>query len=87
MSLSGLSFYVGGRNVNRRKPGGDWKWIKKGKMTKMTYFAFGAGEPNGSDKSPEDCMFFYAGDRYKLHDIDCDNRTYLGGYICEIDQP
>ncbi|XP_078323233.1 uncharacterized protein LOC144622431 [Crassostrea virginica] len=81
---SGLSFYVGGRNVNRRKPGGDWRWIKNGKMTKMTYFAFGAGEPNGSDKSPEDCMFFYAGDRYRLHNVSCD---YPGGYICEIDQP
>ena len=52
----------------------------------MTYFAFGAGEPNGSDKAPEDCMFSYAPDRYKLHNVYFDNGGYLGGYICEIDQ-
>ena len=85
--LSGLPFYVGGRNINRRKPGGDWRWIKNGKMTKMTYFAFGPGEPNGSDKSPQDCMFFYALDRYNLHNVSCDHGHDLGGYICEMDQP
>nr|XP_022322048.1 uncharacterized protein LOC111123779 isoform X1 [Crassostrea virginica] len=83
---TGLSFYVGGRNINRRKPGGDWRWIKNGKMSKMTYFAFGATQPDGNDKYPQDCMFFYAPDRYKLHDVFCDNGHYLGGYICEIDQ-
>nr|XP_022322050.1 uncharacterized protein LOC111123780 [Crassostrea virginica] len=81
---TGLSFFVGGRNINRRKPGGDWRWIKNGKMNKMTHFTlFAAGEPNGGDNSPEDCLAFYAPDRYKLHSNTCD---YLGGYICEIDQ-
>nr|XP_034301087.1 perlucin-like protein isoform X3 [Crassostrea gigas] len=47
---SGLHFFVGGRNINKRKPGGDWRWIKNGAMTKMSYFAFGKGEPSGSDK-------------------------------------
>ena len=83
-SLSGLSFYVGGRNINRRKPGGDWRWIKNGKMTKMTYFAFGAGEPDGSDKSPQDCMVFLVADRYQFHNYPCEN--YFLGYICEIDR-
>ncbi|XP_061164729.1 uncharacterized protein LOC133173725 [Saccostrea echinata] len=78
-----IHFYVGGRNINRRKPGGDWRWIKHGQMTKMTYHAFGAGEPNGSDRSPQDCMFFYAGERYTFHNVFCDNGSYLGGYICE----
>ena len=27
-------------------------------MTKMTYFAFGGGEPDGIDSQPKDCMFF-----------------------------
>ena len=84
LSLSGLSFYVGGRNINRRKPGGDWRWIKNGKMTKMTYFAFGGGEPDGSDRSPQDCMVFFALDRYQLHNFPCEN--YFLGYICEIDR-
>ena len=52
----------------------------------MTYFAFGAGQPDGNDRDAQDCMFFYAPDRYKLHDVFCDNGGYLGGYICEIDQ-
>ncbi|XP_048775102.2 uncharacterized protein LOC125679709 [Ostrea edulis] len=82
---TGLHFYVGGRNINRRKPGGgDWRWIRNGKMMKMTYHAFGAGQPDGSDSSPQDCMFFYAGERYTFHDVYCDNGSYLGGYICEI---
>ncbi|XP_062566000.1 uncharacterized protein LOC134228358 [Saccostrea cucullata] len=79
----GSNFYVGGRNVNRRKPGGDWRWIKHGQMTKMKYYAFAANEPNGSDKSPQDCMFFYARSRYSFHNIYCDNGSHLSGYICE----
>ncbi|XP_062566001.1 uncharacterized protein LOC134228360 [Saccostrea cucullata] len=77
------SFFVGGRNINRSKPGGDWRWIKHGQMTKMKYFAFGAGEPSGSDRSPEDCMFFYSGERFAFHNVPCDNGRYHGGYICE----
>lgn len=80
--LSGISFFVGGRNINRRKPGGDWRWIKHGSMTKMKYFAFGKGEPDGAEQSPQDCMLFHAGDRYKFHDSVCGKR--VGGYICEV---
>ncbi|XP_062596728.1 uncharacterized protein LOC134258201 isoform X2 [Saccostrea cucullata] len=79
----GFNFYVGGRNINRRKPGGDWRWIKHGQMNKMKYYAFAANEPNGSDKSPQDCMFFYARSRYSFHNIYCDNGSHLSGYICE----
>lgn len=50
-------------------------------MTKMSYFAFGNNEPNGSDRSAEDCMFFNAGEYYRFHDVPCDNHN--GGYICE----
>ncbi|VDI05189.1 Hypothetical predicted protein, partial [Mytilus galloprovincialis] len=43
-----IHYYFGGRNINRYKPGGDWRWIKKnGDMVKMIYFAFDTGEPNG----------------------------------------
>lgn len=80
--FKGILYFVGGRNINRRKPGGDWRWIKLGTMTKMKYFAFGAGEPNGTEQSPEDCLMFYAGDGYKFYNAKCGKK--LGGYICEI---
>lgn len=51
-------------------------------MTRMTYFAFGAGEPDGTDKSPQDCLLFNAGDGYKFHNANCGIK--IGGYICEI---
>ena len=54
-------------------------------MTKMTYFAFGPGQPDGTDRSPQDCIAFFAPDRYMLHDYPCDHGQYKGGYICEID--
>ncbi|XP_063412673.1 uncharacterized protein LOC134695373 [Mytilus trossulus] len=60
----GNSYYVGGRNINRYLPNGDWRWIKHGKATPMAYFAFEEGEPSGTAKDEQDCMFFYANDRY-----------------------
>lgn len=48
---------MGGRNINKRKLGGDWRWIKQGTMTKMKHFAFG----EGTEQSPQDCMTFYVG--------------------------
>lgn len=78
---TGLHFFVGGRNINRRKPGGDLRWIKNGTRTKMTYFAFGNNQPDVSDSQPQDCMFFSALEHYRFHDVYCDN--YNGGYICE----
>lgn len=80
----GISYYVGGRNINTRKPGGDWRWIKHGTMTKMSYFAFARKEPSGTFESPEDCMVLLSGDRYKFHDVPCDSGFHLGGYICEF---
>ncbi|XP_052719477.1 F-box/LRR-repeat protein 4-like isoform X2 [Crassostrea angulata] len=68
---TGISFFVGGRNINRRKPGGDWRWIKHGSMTKIKYFAFGKCEPDGKEQSPQDCMLFHAGDGYTFHDSEC----------------
>ncbi|CAC5417685.1 CLEC4E [Mytilus coruscus] len=81
---TGFHYYVGGRNINRFIPDGDWRWIKNGEMTKFTYYAFDDGQPNGNNKINEDCMFFYAPTRYKFHDVPCDDGNYLGGYICEI---
>ncbi|CAC5412308.1 unnamed protein product [Mytilus coruscus] len=69
---TGSYFYIGGRNINRYKSGGDWRWIKHGKMTKMTYFAFDSSEPNGSFSSPEDCIFFHGARGYLFHNACCD---------------
>ncbi|XP_063412594.1 C-type lectin domain family 4 member E-like [Mytilus trossulus] len=80
---TGNSYYVGGRNINRYLPNGDWRWIKHGKATPMTYFAFQEGQPSGTAKDEQDCMFFYANDRYQFYDIHCDHKSYYGGYICE----
>ncbi|XP_063412491.1 uncharacterized protein LOC134695205 [Mytilus trossulus] len=81
---SGVHYYVGGRNINRYKPGGDWRWIKKnGDTVKMTYFAFDKAEPNGSLSAPQDCMFFYAARGYRFHNVWCAMGDLLGGYICE----
>lgn len=50
-------------------------------MTKITYFAFGNRQPDGTDSNPQDCMFFYAADSYRFYDFHC---AYdFGGYICE----
>ncbi|XP_076095596.1 uncharacterized protein LOC143066615 [Mytilus galloprovincialis] len=81
---TGVHYYVGGRNINRYKTGGDWRWIKKnGEMVKMKYFAFDNGEPNGTLKRAQDCMFFYASRGYRFHNVHCALNGYLGGYICE----
>ncbi|XP_071147968.1 uncharacterized protein [Mytilus edulis] len=81
---TGVHYYVGGRNINRYTPGGDWRWIKhNGDMVKMTYFAFDNGEPNGSLSAPQDCMFFYAARKYSFHAVWCDHGGLLGGYICQ----
>nr|XP_034301073.1 uncharacterized protein LOC105335840 isoform X2 [Crassostrea gigas] len=79
----GISYFVGGRNINRRKAGGDWRWIKHGTMTKMRYFAFGGGEPDGTDRSPQDCLLFLVEDGYAFHNANCGIK--IGGYICEIE--
>ncbi|XP_063412106.1 uncharacterized protein LOC134694929 [Mytilus trossulus] len=80
---TGLHFHVGGRNINRYIPGGDWRWIQNGKMNKMTYKAFCTRQPDGSNAAPQDCMMFYAGERYILHDVYCDHPSWGSGYICE----
>lgn len=52
-------------------------------MNKMTYKAFGSGQPAGTNASPQDCMFFYAGERYAFHNLPCDRPVWSSGYICE----
>ncbi|VDI64403.1 Hypothetical predicted protein [Mytilus galloprovincialis] len=80
---TGLHFFIGGRNINRYVPGGDWRWIQKGKMNKMTYKAFGTRQPDGSNTLPQDCIMFYSRERYILHDVPCDHPAWSSGYICE----
>ncbi|XP_071150721.1 C-type lectin domain family 4 member G-like [Mytilus edulis] len=76
---TGSSFFIGGRNINRHISGGDWRWIKHGKMTKMTYFAFDAVQPNGSSRYPQDCLSLNG--QQRLYDNNCD--SYSVGFICE----
>lgn len=81
---TGVHYYIGGRNINRYKQDGDWRWItKNGEMVQMKYFAFDKGEPNGINSAPQDCMFFYASRKYKFHSVWCENGNLLGGYICQ----
>lgn len=68
---------MGGRNINKRKLGGDWRLIKQGTMTKMKHFAFG----EGTEQSPQDCMTFYVG----TNSITPNVEKKLGGNICEIE--
>ncbi|XP_052079321.1 uncharacterized protein LOC127717637 [Mytilus californianus] len=78
---TGSSFFIGGRNVNRYISGGDWRWIQKGKMTKMAYFDFDSNEPNGSFARPQDCLLLNGGRSYNFRSDDCD--AYSIGFICE----
>ncbi|CAG2194948.1 unnamed protein product [Mytilus edulis] len=78
---TGYSFFIGGRNINRHISGGDWRWLKNEKMTKMNYFAFAAKQPNGSFGDPQDCLLLYAPERYNVYDDYCD--TSFKGFICE----
>ncbi|XP_071148954.1 uncharacterized protein [Mytilus edulis] len=81
---TGVHYFIGGRNIDRYKSGGDWRWIRKnGDMVKMTYFAFDSAEPDGTVSRSEDCMFFYAPRKYKFHAVWCENGSLLGGYICQ----
>lgn len=80
----GILYYVGGRNINVRKLGGDWRWIKYGIMIKMFYFVFVRKEFSGIFEFLEDCMVLLFGDWYKFYDVLCDSGFYFGGYICEF---
>lgn len=80
----GIFYYVGGRNINSKKFGGDWRWIKYGIMIKMMYFVFFKGELSGIEYFFENCMIFLVGDWYKIYYVFCDNGYNFGGYICEI---
>lgn len=43
--ILGQNFAIGGRNINREVDGGDWRWVKNGSFSKMSYFAFGPKQP------------------------------------------
>lgn len=78
--IIGRSYWIGGRNINREIQGGDWRWVKNGNFSKMSYFAFGPGQPTGTKGSPQNCMWLYSPYHYQFTDDSC---TMLAHYICE----
>nr|XP_034309523.1 uncharacterized protein LOC105326448 isoform X2 [Crassostrea gigas] len=77
---NGRSYWIGGRNINREIQGGDWRWVKNGTFSKMSYYAFGPGQPSGSKGTPENCLWLYPTYHYQFIDDIC---TYSVYYICE----
>lgn len=57
---------------------GDWRWVKNGTFTKMSYFAFGPTEPTVSKS--QKCLWLYAGYNYNAIDVSCSSKAR---YICE----
>lgn len=57
---------------------GDWRLVKNGTFTKMSYFAFGPTEPTVSKS--EKCCWLYAGYNYNFIDVSCSSKAR---YICE----
>lgn len=49
--ILGQNYAIGGRNTNREVNDGDWRWVKNGSLSKMSYFAFGPRQPTGSKAS------------------------------------
>lgn len=76
----GRNYWIGGRNINREIQGGDWRWVKNGTFSKMSYFAFGPGQPSGSKGTPENCLWLYPAYNYQFIDDICTSSVY---YICE----
>lgn len=77
---NGQNYAIGGRNINREIHGGDWRWVKNGTFSKMSYFAFAQDQPNGTKASPQNCMWLYSEFKYEFIDTICSN---LARYICE----
>lgn len=78
--ILGQNYAIGGRNINREVNDGDWRWVKNGSLTKMSYFACGPRQPTGSKASPENCMWVYSEFKYEFIDNVCSN---VARYICE----
>ncbi|XP_048736790.2 perlucin-like protein [Ostrea edulis] len=77
---NGQNYAIGGRDFNREKKGSDWRWVGYDRVSRMSYFAFGPSEPNGTKGSPELCLWLYAGYKYQFIDVAC---TSVARYICE----
>lgn len=77
---NGRSYFIGGRNINREIQGGDWRWVKNGNFSKMSYFAFGPGQPDGTKGNPQNCLWLYPTFQYQFIDDYCTSSVY---YICE----
>lgn len=68
--ILGQNYAIGGRNTNREVNDGDWRWVKNGSLSKMSYFAFGPRQPTGSKAS---CMWVYSEYKYEFIDTVCSN--------------
>ncbi|XP_048738363.1 perlucin-like protein [Ostrea edulis] len=77
---NGQHYSIGGRDFNRQVNGGGWRWVNASRNSKMSYFAFGPGEPGGTKESPQLCLWLYAKYQYQFVDVGC---TSVARYICE----
>lgn len=78
--FSSRGYFIGGRNINREIQGGDWRWVKNGNFSKMSYFAFGPGQPDGTRGNPQNCLWLYPTFQYQFIDDYCTSSVY---YIFE----
>ncbi|XP_062598659.1 perlucin-like protein [Saccostrea cucullata] len=77
---NGQHYAIGGRDMNRGIKGGDWRWVRNGRVTRMSYFAFSPGEPSGTKASPELCLWLLSNHQYQFADVPCNS---VARYVCE----
>lgn len=78
--LKGQNYAIGGRDFNREKKGGDWRWVRYDRVSKMSFFAFAPSEPSSSKTYPQLCLWLHASYKYQFFDQYC---TSVARYICE----
>lgn len=77
---AGSVYSIGARDFKPGFKSGDWRWVKRGNNTKLSYTVFGPHEPNGSKARPEYCMILFSGTHFAFADYPC---SYAAQYICE----
>lgn len=70
---------IGARDFNQDLKGGDWRWARRGFNSRLSYFAFGTSEPDGSKTNPELCLGLDPNKNYEFVDIPCSTPFQ---YIC-----
>lgn len=78
--FKGLFYAIGARDFNQDLKGGDWRWARRGFNSRLSYFAFGASEPDGTKTNPELCLGLDPNKNYEFVDIPCSTPFR---YICE----